>query len=299
MTASSLQLRDRIEIQSDQVKMVFEALRDELIDVFSDLEDNSSNTLYTKAPGHFIQTPWSRGEGKKDLGGGVMSIMRGRLFEKVGVHCSTVYGTLPPDLAKRFHGTEEDPNFFATGLSLIAHMQNPHIPAAHLNARYIATTKTWFGGVIDLNPTQAYQRDKKYQDSQDFHNAAKLACDAHDPHCYDEFSQHCDRYFWLPHRQEPRGTGGIFFDHLSSGDHDRDLNFVKGMCRAFIDIYPKIVRRRMNTQWTQEERREQCIQRGRYAEFNLLYDRGIKFGLQTNGNVESMMSSMPPEAIWP
>ena len=277
----------------------FEALRDRICAAFETLEDEAPDKLYPGEAGRFALTPWTRGDGSDDLGGGVMGVMRGRLFEKVGVHCSTVYGTFSEDFAKHVRGAKDDPRFHATGISLIAHMRNPHVPAVHMNTRFIATTVSWFGGGMDLNPTQAYQRNRDFEDAQAFHSAAKAACDKHDPGYYERFDKWCEEYFWLKHRAEPRGVGGIFYDHLDTGDHEADFAFTRDVGEAFLGIYPKIVRARMATPWSADDREAQLMQRGRYAEFNLLYDRGTKFGLETGGNVTSILSSMPPEAKWP
>lgn len=283
----------------DRARGWFETLRDRICAAFEAIEDDAPDALYPGEPGRFELTPWTRGDGEEDLGGGVMGIMRGRVFEKVGVHLSTVYGTFSPEFAARVKGASEDPRFFATGISLIAHLRNPHMPAAHINTRRIETTVGWFGGGMDLNPTQAYQRSEDFEDAQSFHAAAKAACDAFDERYYPRFKAECDEYFWLKHRGEPRGVGGIFYDHFESGDPEADFAFTRSVGEAFLEVYPRILRGRMDQDWTAEDREEQLVQRGRYAEFNLLYDRGTKFGLETGGNVTSILSSMPPEAKWP
>ena len=288
-----------LETRREAARAWFESLRDRVVAAFHALEDAADPALYPGEAGRFELTSWRRGDGDEDVGGGVMGVMRGRLFEKVGVHVSTVYGEFSPQFAKRVKGAADDPRFFATGISLIAHMRNPHVPAVHMNTRFITTTVSWFGGGMDLNPTQDYQRDKSFEDSVDFHAAAKAACNAHGADYYERFDKWCDEYFWLKHRAEPRGTGGIFYDHLDSGDHEADFAFTRDVGEAFLKAYPAIVEKRMGQSWTDEDRREQLIRRGRYAEFNLLYDRGTKFGLETGGNVDSILSSMPPEAIWP
>jgi len=288
-----------LDQRREHARIWFEGLRDRICTAFEALEDEAPSGLYPGEPGRFELTPWKRGDGSEDLGGGVMGMMRGRLFEKVGVHCSTVHGSFSPEFAKHVRGAGDDPRFFATGISLIAHMRNPHVPAVHMNTRFITTSVSWFGGGMDLNPTQDYQRDSPFQDTRDFHAAAKAACDAHDPAYFAKFKTWCDEYFWLKNRQEPRGTGGIFYDHLNTGDHDADFAFTRDVGEAFLEVYPEIVARRMATPWSDADREEQLIRRGRYAEFNLLYDRGTKFGLETGGNVTSILSSMPPEARWP
>jgi coproporphyrinogen III oxidase len=284
-----------LELRKEQARAWFEALRDRVVAAFEALEDAAPDALYPGPPGRFERKPWAREAG----GGGVMSMMHGRLFEKVGVHTSTVFGTFTPEMAANMPGAAEDPRFFATGVSLIAHMVNPRVPAVHMNTRFIATTKGWFGGGGDLTPLLADQRSQDAPDSVDFHAAYKAACDAHDPTWHAKYKAWCDEYFFLPHRNEPRGTGGIFYDHHDSGDFERDFAFTRDVGEAFLNAYPPIVARRMGEAWTDDEREEQLIRRGRYVEFNLLYDRGTTFGLKTGGNVESILSSMPPVVKWP
>jgi len=269
----------------------FGLLRERICAAFEAVEDEYTGPdAGTLAAGRFERSDWQRPGG----GGGTMALMHGRVFEKVGVNVSTVFGEFAPEFRKEIPGPTEDPRFWASGISLVAHMRSPLVPAVHLNTRHVITRKSWFGGGADLTPI--------YPDpeaAEEFHAALAAACNSYDPDCHARFKAWCDEYFYLPHRGEPRGAGGIFFDDLDSGDWDRDFAFVQAVGEAFLAVFPGIVRARMNGAWTEEQRRHQLIRRGRYVEFNLLYDRGTRFGLRTGGNVEAILMSLPPEVAWP
>jgi coproporphyrinogen III oxidase len=277
--------------RKDRARAWFERLRDEICAAFERIEADHAGPLADLPAGRFERTAWERPGG----GGGVTAVMRGRVFEKVGVNVSTVHGTFSEEFRAQIPGAgESDGQFWASGISLVAHMQSPLVPAVHMNTRFIVTSKAWFGGGADLTPTFPDEAA-----ARDFHAGLRAACDRHGDDYYERFKAWCDDYFFLKHRDEPRGAGGIFYDCLDSGDWEADFAFTQDVGRAFLSAYPPIVVERKDDTWNDEQRRQQLIRRGRYVEFNLLYDRGTVFGLRTGGNVEAILMSLPPVAMWP
>ena len=293
MTSPKVDTTLPLDAQQLAAKDWFEDLRARICTEFESIEAEAGSDA------RFVYTEWDReapGIAPGEGGGGIRAVMKGKVFEKVGVNVSTVGGAFAPEFAASIHGAGEDPRFFATGVSLVAHMANPHVPAVHMNTRFLVTTKRWFGGGADLNPPLAYQ-----EDTDAFHARLRAACQPYGPNVYDRYKAWADEYFYIPHRQCHRGVGGIFYDHLESDDavhFDRNFAFTRDVGEAFLDIFPKLVRKRMGQPWTDAEKYQQKVWRGRYAEFNLVYDRGTLFGLKTGGNIDAILMSLPPETVW-
>jgi coproporphyrinogen III oxidase len=283
------------DAQKEKASQWFSSLQSQICTVFKNIEEKASlegkgiKDPAEEGSGQFTSRAWQHHQG----GGGISQLLKGRVFEKVGVNVSTVYGEFPPEFRAQIPGAEEDPRFWASGISLVSHMWSPWIPAIHMNTRMIETTKSWFGGGIDLTPMFPDEEEARL-----FHDGLQKICQEHDATYYDRFKKWCDEYFYLAHRGEPRGVGGIFFDYINSGDWETDFAFVQSVGKYIMDIYPLLIERNLDRPWGQKERQHQLYRRGRYVEFNLLYDRGTVFGLKTGGNVESILMSLPPEVKW-
>ena len=272
-----------LEIKKELASNWFKMLQESICESINKLEKKNAK---------FKSTNWKRNL-KKDEGGGEYRILKnGKIFDKVGVNYSKVYGKFPKKLQKNIPGAKKNPRFWASGISIVMHMKNPQIPAMHFNTRYICTTQDWFGGGMDVTPSKNDQNEKK-----DFHKILKDMCNRHNKNYYSKYKKWCDEYFYLPHRKEPRGIGGIFFDYKKD-NFEKDFKFVRDVGVTFQYIFQKIIKKKMKRKWTSKDKELQYIKRGRYTEFNLLYDRGTKFGLQTGGNIEGILMSLPPLAKW-
>jgi coproporphyrinogen III oxidase len=280
----------------DRAKAWFESLQQRICAELERLEDEAPDDLYPDPPGRFDMRPWTRETG---TGGGVGGHLSGRLFEKAGVHTSAALARFSPEMAATMPGADKDPTYVSASISLIVHPCSPRTPTVHMNTRFLSTAESWFGGGADLTPMLDEQRSQEADDAKLFHASMKGACDPYGDDLYARLKAWCDEYFYLPHRKEPRGIGGIFYDRYNTGDFESDFAFTRGVGEAFLDVYPKIVRHRMSEPWTEEDRQEQLRRRGRYVEFNLLYDRGTMFGLRAGGNIDTILSSMPPLVAWP
>jgi len=296
MTAFASAMAPEILDRRERAKAWFEALQLRICAELERLEDEAPAELYPDAAGRFDFRPWKRETGE---GGGIGAFLTGRLFEKAAVHTSAAKSRFSPELAKTMPGAEVDPTYVSASISVIVHPRSPRVPTVHMNTRFLSTSVSWFGGGADLTPMIDEQRSQDADDAVAFHAALQAACDGFDPDYYQRFKAWCDEYFYLPHRKEPRGVGGIFYDQLSTGDFERDFAFTRAVGEAFLEVYPKIVRHRMDEPWDDDDRDEQLVRRGRYVEFNLLYDRGTMFGFKQGANIETMLSSMPPLVAWP
>ena len=284
-----------IEARRDRAKEWFESLQTRIFAELERLEEEAPADLYPGAPGQFEARPWTRETG---TGGGIGGHLKGRLFEKAGVHTSAALARFSPEMAAQMPGADQDPTYVSASISLIVHPVSPRVPTVHMNTRFLSTAESWFGGGADLTPMLDAQRNQEADDTKLFHAAMQAACDPFDPEWYGKYKAWCDEYFYLPHRKEPRGIGGIFYDRHNSGDFEKDFAFTRAVGEAFLDVYPKIVRHHMDEPWTEADRQEQLVRRGRYVEFNLLYDRGTMFGLKAGGNIDTILSSMPPMVSW-
>jgi coproporphyrinogen III oxidase len=289
-------LSPEIDDRRARAKAWFEDLQLRIIAALEELEDEAPADLYPDEPSRFDLRPWTREIG---VGGGIGAHFKGRLFEKAGIHTSAATSRFSPEMAKTIPGADMDPSYVSASISLIIHPRSPRVPTVHMNTRFLSTAESWFGGGADLTPMLDEQRNQDNDDAVLFHAAMRGACDPYDPEWYGRYKAWCDEYFFLPHRNEPRGIGGIFYDHHNTGDFEKDFAFTRAVGEAFLEVYPKIVRHRMSEPWTEADRAHQLVRRGRYVEFNLLYDRGTMFGLKAGGNIDTILSSMPPMVSWP